>query len=134
MKLPLVQLDQTDGESLAATFDMAYSGDIGDLLMADWRLTLRGAADHSDVLVDLRSGDNPGRCIRVSAPDDIAGRVTFELRAPAAAVAGRGGSDADGNPLLYAGELLAEAYGRADAHARVELALSRANTEPGIWP
>lgn len=127
--LPLVQLEGTDGEDLAAAFDMTYAGDVNDFLEADWRLTLRNVADPADVLIDLKSGD-PLRNIRVSAPDDAPARITFEVSAMGYLVAGRGGV---GDPIVFAGELLFESPALREAMLRVELALMRANTTPGTW-
>lgn len=125
----LVEMAQTDGEHIAASFDMTYEGDLRDLLDADWRLTLRAVADQTDVLIELRSSD-PLRSIDVAPTPGAANRVTFALRATPELIYGRGGWP---DPIVYAGELLMETFDLAVAQARVELSLSRANTYPGLW-
>lgn len=130
MPLPTIEMAQTDGEDLIAAFDMSYAGDLSDLLAADWRLTLRRVDDATDVLVDLSTYGHPLKRISL-APADIGGRVSFVLRASNVCLRGKGGPrDAS---IVYAGELLMELYGEADALARIELSLTAANTYPGLW-
>ena len=127
--LVLIEMSQTDGEDLLASFDMDYAGELSDLLNADWRLTLRRVDDPADVLVDVSTYGSALKRISI-APADVAGRVSFFIAARSVFLRGKGGAP---DPIVYAGELLMEIYGAAVAQARVELSLAAANTYPGLW-